>query len=185
MSTSFLILWNREKLSNFQLSRRLRKGNVLLPYLFVLCMKVLNQMNTTGTCRQIAEADQASCDGPPLFHLFFSAIATHSMQVLKVLVESIEKTKQLHIFFSRMRRMIYDACKLWVGKVFVTYWRLTVWECITLGCGIKCYLLSCFAELSRRKKLCGIECYWKIRQSSVSTRYARELLAYLERYFTS
>lgn len=50
-STQLFVIWNREQLEGFKPERGLRQGDPLSPYLFVICMEVLDRaINKATSC---------------------------------------------------------------------------------------------------------------------------------------
>lgn len=70
-STHILVIWNGERLQDFQPQRGLRQGDPLSPYLFVLCMEALNSLIHGAVERKQWKPCKASRTGPPITHLFF------------------------------------------------------------------------------------------------------------------
>jgi len=69
---SISILFNGGALDAFQPSRRLRQGDPLSPYLFILCMEVLRDL-IEGKCREnLWNQINASQGGPTFSHVFFA-----------------------------------------------------------------------------------------------------------------
>lgn len=63
------VLWEDEFTENFTLSRIIRQGDFISPYIFVLCIERLNAENKNmGTWKPIL----LSQNGTPLTHLFFN-----------------------------------------------------------------------------------------------------------------
>lgn len=71
-STTISLLWNGSKTPEFSPRRRLRQGEPLSPYLFVLCMERLGAMITEEVNRGQWIPIQVSTDGPQISHLFFA-----------------------------------------------------------------------------------------------------------------
>lgn len=71
-STHILVIWNGERLQEFQPQRGLRQGDQLSPYLFVLCMEALNSLIHGVVERKQWKPCKASHTGPPITHLFFA-----------------------------------------------------------------------------------------------------------------
>lgn len=88
-TTSLKVLWNGEPFMSFMPSRRVRQGDPLSPYLFVICLERLSN-NRRSHHRKTLEPIQASSDGPMLFNLFFANDIVFFTEV------SIEQAEVVH-----------------------------------------------------------------------------------------
>jgi len=71
-SVSFSVLINGSPYENFQLSRGLRQGDPLSPYLFILCSDVLSSLMTQANAEKKIQGIQVSNGGPMISHLLFA-----------------------------------------------------------------------------------------------------------------
>lgn len=71
-STSSSILFNGGALEPFFLSRGIRQGNPLLPYLFIPCMEILGRIIEEKRSNGVWSPVKASKSGPAFTHLFFA-----------------------------------------------------------------------------------------------------------------
>ena len=71
-SPSMQLLWNGSKLDVFILSRCIRQGDPLSPYLFVICMEKLAHLIQTHISNGSWRPIRLNKGGPPLSHLFFA-----------------------------------------------------------------------------------------------------------------
>ena len=70
VSTS--ILFNGEALDPLYPSRGIRQGDLLSPYLFILCMEFLGQLIEEKCNAKLLQPVKASSSGPAFSHLFFA-----------------------------------------------------------------------------------------------------------------
>ena len=71
-STSISILFNGGKLNSFKPSRRIRQGDPLSPYLFILCMEYLGFLINKGCMEKKWALMKASKENVEVSHLFFA-----------------------------------------------------------------------------------------------------------------
>lgn len=71
-SSRMRMLWNGEALDEFTPSRGIRQGDLISPYLFVLCIEKLFQMISLVVDLKEWSPIQLSRGGPPLSHLAFA-----------------------------------------------------------------------------------------------------------------
>lgn len=71
-STSFEVLINRQKGSQFGVSRRLRQGCPLSPYLFIICAERLSALIRNEADRGNIQGIQVARDALLVTHLFFA-----------------------------------------------------------------------------------------------------------------
>ena len=71
-TTSISILFNGGALEAFQPSRGIRQGDLLSPYLFILCMEVLGALIEDKGRERLWNPIKASQNGPAISHLFFA-----------------------------------------------------------------------------------------------------------------
>lgn len=70
-STSYNIIWNGDKTDSFKLSRGLRHGDPLSPYLFILCLEKLSQLIEESLEAGNWRTLRAGRSWPIISHLFF------------------------------------------------------------------------------------------------------------------
>ena len=70
--STFSILWNGNKLSQFKPTHGLRQGDPLSPYLFILCMEKLYMAINNAVNQGNWEPLHISNARPHLFHLLFA-----------------------------------------------------------------------------------------------------------------
>ena len=70
-STKMHVRWNGVLSEEFRPTRRVRQGDPLSLYLFVLCMERLSQLIVKQVQEGRWRAIQLGKDGPPISHLFF------------------------------------------------------------------------------------------------------------------
>lgn len=70
-SVSFSVLLNRNLLVEFQSERRLKQGDPLSPYLFILCAEVLSAMLTKAVSQGLFHGIKVAPREPIISHLFF------------------------------------------------------------------------------------------------------------------
>ncbi|XP_072086976.1 uncharacterized protein [Arachis hypogaea] len=68
---AFEVLWNGNRLQNFNPKRRLRQGDPMSPYLFVLCMEMLACFISHRVSQDLWNPVAVSRNGPRLSHLMF------------------------------------------------------------------------------------------------------------------
>lgn len=71
-STSFEVLINGQKGSQFGASTGLRQGCPLSSYLFIICLKGLLALIRTEADRGSIQGIQVARDAPPITHIFFT-----------------------------------------------------------------------------------------------------------------
>lgn len=71
-SSSFKVLWNREKSDTFAPSRGIRRGDPHSPYLFVICMEDLSHIIADAVNNGIWKPMKAGRHGPSISHLIFA-----------------------------------------------------------------------------------------------------------------
>lgn len=110
------ILWNEEVTEEFLPSRKIRQGDPISPYIFVLCIERLSH----GICRAVHSGEwrliKMSRNGTPLTHLFFAddlllliEAVPDQARVINEVLESfcnsfeafVNRTKTKVIFFSK------------------------------------------------------------------------------------
>ena len=70
-STSVSLLFNGEQLEEFQPSRRLRQGDPISPYIFILCLELLSSLINKKCEDGDWDKVKASRNGPSFSHMFF------------------------------------------------------------------------------------------------------------------
>ena len=70
-STRMTIIWNGKNLDWFKPLRGIRQGDVISPYLFVLCMERLDLVINEAVESNRWKPVKVSCMGPNISHLFF------------------------------------------------------------------------------------------------------------------
>lgn len=70
--SSCRLLWNGESTESFNPSRGLRQGDLLSPYLFVLCLERLRRWIHSKVAEGRWRPLKASRGGAPISHLFFA-----------------------------------------------------------------------------------------------------------------
>lgn len=71
-TTSISLIFNGGALDPFQPLRGIRQGDLLSPYLFILCMEVLSYLIVDKCNMNLWSPVKASKDGSTFFHLFFT-----------------------------------------------------------------------------------------------------------------
>ncbi|XP_072061976.1 uncharacterized protein [Arachis hypogaea] len=71
-SSSLAVLWNGNRLQNFNPKRGLRQGDPMSPYLFVLCMEMLACFISHRVSQGLWNPVAVSRNGPRLSHLMFA-----------------------------------------------------------------------------------------------------------------
>lgn len=71
MHGSCRLVWNRESTDRFKPSRGMRQGDLLFPYLFVLCIDRLGHWLRLKSEEGVLRMVKASHGGPGLSYLFF------------------------------------------------------------------------------------------------------------------
>jgi hypothetical protein len=71
-SSSYKIMWNGEKTNSFNPSRGIRQGDLLSPYLFVICMEKLSHIIADQVEAEYWKPMRASRYGPQISHLLFA-----------------------------------------------------------------------------------------------------------------
>ncbi|XP_050386286.1 uncharacterized protein LOC126802674 [Argentina anserina] len=71
-STSFQICFNDDLIDGYKAQRRIRQGDPLSPYLFVLCIEKLSHLIKSAVDYGSWKAVKASQSGPRISHLFFA-----------------------------------------------------------------------------------------------------------------
>ncbi|XP_072084637.1 uncharacterized protein [Arachis hypogaea] len=71
-SSSLAVLWNGNRLQNFNPKRGLRQGDPMSPYLFVLCMEMLACFISHRVSQGVWNPVAVSRNGPRLSHLMFA-----------------------------------------------------------------------------------------------------------------
>ena len=71
-TVSISILFNGEALETIYPSRGIRQGDHLSPYMFILCMEYLGQLNVEKCNAKLWEPIKASGSRPAFSHLFFA-----------------------------------------------------------------------------------------------------------------
>lgn len=71
-STYVAVSWNGELLPPFLPSRELKLGDLLSPYLFVMCMEALAQEISTSVLARNWWLDKVAKEGPRVSHIFFA-----------------------------------------------------------------------------------------------------------------
>lgn len=74
-STSLVLRWNKEVLESFNPHRGLQQGDILSPYLFVLCMEKLSILIQHVVENNSWKPVKIAKNGPGISHLFLSKIA--------------------------------------------------------------------------------------------------------------
>lgn len=124
-SVSMRILWNGELTESFSLSRGIRQGDPLSPYIFMLCIECLshgiNQAVREGKWKPI----RLRCNSTPITNLFFAddrillaeAFREHAAVINDVLdsfctssSEKVNRTKTQVFFFRNVDSG--EACKI-------------------------------------------------------------------------
>lgn len=91
-SVSFSILINGQPTSIFYLSRGLRQGDPLSPFLFILCMKGFSTMLRHAEQQQSSHGVPFSHQGLSISHLFF---ADNSLPFVRVAQEEVSVLLQI------------------------------------------------------------------------------------------
>ena len=71
-SSSIFVLFNGGKLDPFLPSRGIRQGNLMSPYLFIMCMEMLGYLISEKCEAKLWDPVKASRNGPAFSHLFFA-----------------------------------------------------------------------------------------------------------------
>ncbi|XP_072064253.1 uncharacterized protein [Arachis hypogaea] len=71
-SGSYFVLWNGNRLQNFNPKRGLRQGDPMSPYLFVLCMEMIACFISHRVSQGLWNPVAVSRNGPRLSHLMFA-----------------------------------------------------------------------------------------------------------------
>lgn len=71
-STKLSMKWNGEKLRSFEPNRRLRQGEPMSLYLFVLCMEKLSLFIQQKVQERAWLPVKLKCNAPSISHLFFA-----------------------------------------------------------------------------------------------------------------
>ena len=71
-TTRLAVLWNGNQLECLSLSRGIRQGDAMSPYIFVLCMERLGHIIQSAIEEGKWKTIQLSRNGPKLSHLFFA-----------------------------------------------------------------------------------------------------------------
>ena len=66
------VSWNGELSEEFKPTREVRQGDLLSPYLFVLCMERISQLIVKEVHEGRWNAIRLVKDGPPISHMFFT-----------------------------------------------------------------------------------------------------------------
>ncbi|XP_072071995.1 uncharacterized protein [Arachis hypogaea] len=95
MSSSLAILWNGDRLQNFNSNRGLRQGNLIFSYLFVLCMEALACFITHRISQGSWIPMSVSRDGSKISNLMFNDDLLHFCKDTKAHVEEVMQTMDL------------------------------------------------------------------------------------------
>ncbi|KAA3482991.1 reverse transcriptase [Gossypium australe] len=71
MTNNIIVLWNGKLFEVFKLSRGIRQGDPISPYIFVLCMEPLAQIINVEALNGKWKHIKLSRDGPSISHIFF------------------------------------------------------------------------------------------------------------------
>ena len=142
-TVSYLILVNGEPKGEIFPSRRIRQGDPLSPYLFLLCSKGLNRMIQKATREDIIRGFSLCKIGPKITHLFFAndsllfcRARREDLQAIQNILTSFDHSsgqkincEKTTLFFSKavsddMKREIIDFLGVAEIKEYEKYLRL-------------------------------------------------------------
>jgi hypothetical protein len=133
-SSSLSIIWNGNKLPSFTPAKGLRQGDLLSPYLFVMCMEILSHMILEAVDDSRWKPVTLSKNGPYLSHLFFAD---------DVLLFSKATTSQARVMEETFTKF-FDSSGL---KISISKSRAFFSNVVTRSKSIPCYLSRGFAAL--------------------------------------